>query len=720
MWSKAAVFLGAVFSLGGMLPCQTREISEASAANDERPIRKVINLLEEMKVQVQKDADADLTAYDKYMCWCETNIKGKSEAVKIAGERIEQLTAFLEESAAKIGELKTQIEALGKSIEEDKDALATATAVRKEENEAFIAEEKDMKETIALLDEAIKVLAKVQLLQKHGSAEKEAKKAANIMLQVSNVLQLKLPRFHRVMQRDLFDLMGSMQDLMQSGKGANGAFLGVAQPNALEGNAAGASSYNARSGGILGTLKAMMDKFSKDLASAQKAEMAAEDAFQKLRAAKLDEIGAASDQKDEKEALLADTQDKAAKAKEDIQATQDALSADQKMLLDMQESCKKEEEEYATRVKSRSEELQALGEALKILTSDDARDLYSKTMSFVQEADVSSGHTVSRARLMEHATKLIADVARKHHNYGMAFLATRVQLDAFKKVKEMMDKMLKELAQQQKDEYAKWELCKKDIDTAEDEIKVGENKKEDLSEKLVSLENTIATLTDEIAALKASVAEMQVSLKSAGETRKAENAMYQQSIMDQRATINILNKATERLRAFYGLNQVEVHMHGRQEPGAAVPPPPPKPKGYEKSAGAGGVMQLLAKIIADAEIVEQELQASEQQMQADYSEFVKSATASIDADRTSIEQKTSHLAEAKGLKSESMENQLANNAELEKLGELLKAHHLECDYIIKYFDLRQQARQEEMDAINDAKAILSGADFGKAATQAEF
>merc|ERR1719412_2108006 len=153
-----------------------------------------------MKVQVQKDADADVTAYDKYMCWCETNIKGKSEAVKIAGERIEQLTAFIEESIAKVGELKTQIEALEKSIEEDKDALATAEAIRKEEKEAFIAEETDMKETIALLNEAIKVLAKVQLLQKHGSGQKEAKKAAHMLLQVSDVLRLKLPQFHSVMQ----------------------------------------------------------------------------------------------------------------------------------------------------------------------------------------------------------------------------------------------------------------------------------------------------------------------------------------------------------------------------------------------------------------------------------------------------------------------------------------------------------------------------------------
>jgi len=53
MWSKAAVFLGAVSCLGGFLPCQSREISVVSAASDERPIRKVITLLEEMKVQVQ-------------------------------------------------------------------------------------------------------------------------------------------------------------------------------------------------------------------------------------------------------------------------------------------------------------------------------------------------------------------------------------------------------------------------------------------------------------------------------------------------------------------------------------------------------------------------------------------------------------------------------------------------------------------------------------------
>ena len=64
-------------------------------------------------------------------------------------------------------------------------------------------------------------------------------------------------------------------------------------------------------------------------------------------------------------------------------------------------------------------------------------------------------------------------------------------------------------------------------------------------------------------------------------------------------------------------------------------------------------------------------------------------------------------------KSETQGGQLSNEEELAKLSDLLKAHHLDCDFVVKYFDMRQTARQEEIDSIKDAKAILSGADFGK-------
>jgi len=284
-------------------------------------------------------------------------------------------------------------------------------------------------------------------------------------------------------------------------------------------------------------------------------------------------------------------------------------------------------------------------------------------------------------------------------------------LDAFTKVKEAMDRMMAELQKQQKEEYARWESCKADLDKTEDDIKVGENVKKDLAAKHLQLSNTIATLKDEIAQLKQQTADAEISLKEAGEERKAQNQLFITSVSDQRATINILQKALTRLRQFYGLAQVNVH--DQQEPGAAAPPPPPKPssKSYEKSGLSGGVVQLLMKIIEDAEAVEGVLQVSEQHAQGLYATFVKDTTASIEANRDLIEEKEGQVAETESLKAETEEAQSANQQELETLLNLLKAHHLDCDYIIKYFDIRQKARAEEMDAINDAKAILSGANF---------
>merc|ERR1719146_613923 len=106
----------------------------------------------------------------------------------------------------------------------------------------------------------------------------------------------------------------------------------------------------------------MGDKTAKDLAAAQKADLEALVSFQSLKAAKTAEIAAATKQRDMKETELADLLDKVAKAKEDMETTKEALSADEQMLLEATKSCKVEEEEYAGRSKVRSEEIKALGE----------------------------------------------------------------------------------------------------------------------------------------------------------------------------------------------------------------------------------------------------------------------------------------------------------------------------------------------------------------------
>merc|ERR1719217_506998 len=81
---------------------------------------------------------------------------------------------------------------------------------------------------------------------------------------------------------------------------------------------------------------------------------------------------------------LAETDEKCAQDKESLADTRDALSADQKFLLDLKEKCRMTDAEMEERTKARQAEIAAVGEAIGILTEDSARDTFSKTLGFVQ------------------------------------------------------------------------------------------------------------------------------------------------------------------------------------------------------------------------------------------------------------------------------------------------------------------------------------------------
>merc|ERR1719331_2343687 len=118
---------------------------------------------------------------------------------------------------------------------------------------------------------------------------------------------------------------------------------------------------------------------------------------------------------------------------------------------------------------------------------------------------------------------------------------------------------------------------------------------------------------------------------------------------------------------------------------------------------------MIEKIITDAEVAEQDFVSTENESQTTYIGFVSDATASIEADRAAIAEKEAQLATAESDKSATEEAQLANTDARYKLKKLLVSTHRECDFIIKYFDMRQAALQHEIDGINDAKASLHGA-----------
>merc|ERR1712204_19956 len=119
----------------------------------------------------------------------------------------------------------------------------------------------------------------------------------------------------------------------------------------------------------------------------------------------------------------------------------------------------------------------------------------------------------------------------------------------------------------------------------------------------------------------------------------------------------------------------------------------------------------MGEIINDAKAMEAEAIRSEEDAQKAYEGFVKETNASIEAKSKEIVNKSELKAKAESDLVETKESKEAVMLELEQLSNYNAELHQSCDFIMKNFDIRQTGRDEEIEALKQAKAILSGAKF---------
>jgi chromosome segregation ATPase len=656
---------------------------DAEAAKN-RPVSKVITLLKDMLKQLEKEAEEDEEIYDKMACWCETNDKEKTKSIADAEARISDLTTKIEELTASSARLNTEIKNLEKEVAENQDALDKATAIRQKQLAEFNEEEKDLLESISALKAAVTVLSKhhsfLQMPRSHlvgvaATVQNEMQKHASLLAGVLTHKERKEVASFVQAPEDYFDASPTFKQ-----------------------------SYAPQSGEIFGILKQMKETFESNLSASQKEEMANQKAYEDLKAAKEAEIKAGQDQIDSKTQELADTDEKNAQAKEDLEDTKKSLSADEQFLMMLKEKCSMTDAEWEERQKTRQAEMEAVSKALAILSGDDAHDLFTKTFnpSLMQEG--ASMHSERRAQ----ASKLLAAVAKKLQNPRLATLAVRVRLDAFTRVKKAIDDMVAQLLKEKEDEIKHKDFCVEEFNSNELQTEKKEREKADLAAKIEDLEATIKALTEAIDQLKAEIAEMQVQLKRAGEDREKENKEFQMTVADQRATQKLLTAALNVLKGFYD-KKAKAALMQKQEP--AGPPPPPGFEAYKKNAAAPGVMGMIQQIINDAKAMEAETIRSEEDAQKAYEDFVKDTNASIEAKSKDIVNKSEAKAQAEGDLVEANKDHEAVMLELEQLANYKAELHSSCDFVMKNFEIRQTARDEEIEALKQAKAILSGAKF---------
>jgi len=728
------------------------------------PVQRVIALLKKMKAELEAEHAKEAELYDKMVCWCETNEKEKTKAIADADAKITELVAEIEMKSALTAKLQVMIDQTKVDLKEMEMAKEKSLAIREGEAEEFYGRQKELTQAISQLKNAIIVLSKggaEALLQSNSPMVTALRTVLRSVAVQYDVLQGDSPsaggpsilsqrlqtalvsvrsQTHRASQEEMagqkvmrmilsaLDARGASEDSELPIKFADeylateAARLETKQGTAfVQQPSANAGSYVPRSGVIMGILKQMKEDFETELADVQKEEGQGVENYKEYMAELEKNIELAKKKLDEYQAEFFANKKLLIDAKELLDLTRDQRAKDVEFLKNLKLICNDLDNQWALRSKARSDEIVAVNEALAVLTDDDNRELLAKSVTLLQEESTTSARArMTAAAALRRAAQnpalnfddLLAawqgrSARRPAASAGrpreqLSTLAVSVELDSFTKVKAAMDKMVADLKAEQEEEVKFKLFCDAEFDANEKMTYKKTEEKEDLEAKIESLAALIKKLTEEIAAATERIAEAKKEQLAASTDREAENAEYQQVIADQRATQVILKKALDKLAAVYKTQKRgNSAFLEKQTPPVQFTP-------YKQNAGSSPVMGLIEQIIEDSKKTEAEEVKGEAAAQAGYETFIKDANEEIATLTTLINEKTKAIEGAK-LDTETAKGDLAaTEAELQSLADYLADLHGQCDFIVKNFDIRQKARLNEIEAIQQAKAILSG------------
>merc|ERR1719421_2220236 len=117
-----------------------------------------------------------------------------------------------------------------------------------------------------------------------------------------------------------------------------------------------------------------------DLAQAETSEAESKSAYETLMTSKKSEIEAAGKAIETKSARLGTVAVDIVQGKADLGKTQKAVEEDTEFKANLQKNCATKQKEWDERQKTRSEEIKAISETIEMLNSDDALELFKKTL----------------------------------------------------------------------------------------------------------------------------------------------------------------------------------------------------------------------------------------------------------------------------------------------------------------------------------------------------
>jgi len=315
----------------------------AASADKGSPIGKVLEMISDLQAKVMKEGEGSQKVYEEFSEWCEERSRTLGHEIKTGKAEKEELEAWINKAASTVGSLETKVEQLSGELSTDEADLKAAKDIRTKEHDTFLAEEKELTETIDIVRRAVGIIER----ELQGGASMLQLQGARGVVQALSVL-VKSSTLSTADAQHLTTLLQSSSDDEDVGAPAGAV-------------------YENHSGGIIETLTDLLEKSEEQLDAARNKESKDVQEFELLEQSLNDEIKYSSKEMKEAKAGIAAAGEKKASLEGDLAVTSKDLAADTKALGELHHDCMTKAEEFEAETKSRGEELAALAKAKEVI-----------------------------------------------------------------------------------------------------------------------------------------------------------------------------------------------------------------------------------------------------------------------------------------------------------------------------------------------------------------
>jgi len=654
----------------------------SAQAEERNPMPRILGLLTKLKETVEADGAGEQKLYDEFACWCQDTTEEKSAAIKEAQNRIGELTQSIQELQALTASTGVEVTKLTKDEADAKESLSKAETQRAKDVDAYNTRKSELETGIANLARAIKVLAEGT----GTSAEQETK----LLTVAAGVRQ-------------------AMHLLKKDEKGSSSAkevrtFLANPAAWVQTGATRPGEEYNHQSGAIQGILKDMHDTFKRDLTKANEDEATAKENYDALWATStknIDILGKTLTKKTAENGAAA-----AQLSADELERhdTQIQLEKDTDVLETATKTCKARANEWSERSMLRQEELVGMNKAIAILSA--GAETFANATSLL-EVRV----TVHRAKPDPRATaayKELAKLADARPQLAVVAASVRTMTTGhFDGVMAIIDRMLDDLSQEKADDEAHKKWCDAERTNAQQKVDAMDYDSGDLGAKMQRMEDKKTELEEALNTTDTNIADLKDHMKTMLDNRVAENAAFTQAKKDDTESIRLLTDAIKVLGQF-AANHASLLQ--REDP----------PPVWGDSGGGGfkgrsseskGILAILGMIKDDFIKEAMEGQQEEEFNAANYRKLRKEAEADMESLEREKDALNGELAHTMQVLSSTTALQDDTNTTREATEAYLVQLKPNCDWVEFTYDSRKTARASEVTGLQNAKAILSGAEL---------